>query len=95
MGVLQMDWLRSEDLKEEKNLTAPIAIIAVHAVFRFEEAAGVPLGMHRMSPEYSAFDPAYVAGNVLLREEPDEEEDDEEEHDGGGEDDDGDEGYSE
>ena len=26
---LQMDWLRSEDLKEEKNVTAPIAIIAV------------------------------------------------------------------
>jgi hypothetical protein len=25
---LQMDWLRSEDLKEEKNVTAPIAIIA-------------------------------------------------------------------
>jgi hypothetical protein len=49
---------------------------------------GVPLGMHRTSP-------AYVAGNVLLREEPDEEEDDEEEHDGGEEDDNGDEGYSE
>jgi hypothetical protein len=28
-GELQMDWLRSEDLKEEKNVTAPIAIIAV------------------------------------------------------------------
>jgi hypothetical protein len=26
---LQMDWLRSEDLKEEKNVTAPIGIIAV------------------------------------------------------------------
>jgi hypothetical protein len=24
----QMDWLRSEDLKEEKNVTAPIAIVA-------------------------------------------------------------------
>jgi len=24
-----MDWLRSEDLKEEKNVTAPIIIIAV------------------------------------------------------------------
>jgi hypothetical protein len=24
-----MDWLRSEDLKEEKNITAPIIIIAV------------------------------------------------------------------
>jgi len=23
MGELQMDWLRSEDLKEEKNVTAP------------------------------------------------------------------------
>jgi hypothetical protein len=29
-----MDWLRSEDLKEEKNVTAPIAIIAVHALCR-------------------------------------------------------------
>jgi hypothetical protein len=27
-GELQMDWLRSEDLKEEKNVTAPIVIIA-------------------------------------------------------------------
>jgi len=26
---LQMDWLRSEDLKEEKNVTAPVVIIAV------------------------------------------------------------------
>jgi hypothetical protein len=25
---LQMDWLRSEDLKEEKNVTAPVVIIA-------------------------------------------------------------------
>jgi hypothetical protein len=25
---LQMDWLRSEDLKEEKKLTAPVIIIA-------------------------------------------------------------------
>jgi hypothetical protein len=35
-----MDWLRSEDLKEEKNVTTPIVIIAVHALCRFEEAAG-------------------------------------------------------
>ena len=28
MEGLQMDWLRSEDLKEEKNVTAPIVIIA-------------------------------------------------------------------
>jgi len=25
-----MDWLRSEDLKEEKNVTASVVIIAVH-----------------------------------------------------------------
>jgi hypothetical protein len=29
VGELQMDWLRSEDLKEEKNVTAPVTIIAV------------------------------------------------------------------
>ena len=29
VGELQMDWLRSEDLKEEKNVTAPVIIIAV------------------------------------------------------------------
>jgi hypothetical protein len=29
VGELQMDWLRSEDLKEEKDVTAPIVIIAV------------------------------------------------------------------
>ena len=28
VGELQMDWLRSEDLKEEKNVTAPTTIIA-------------------------------------------------------------------
>ena len=51
--------------------------------------------MHRTSPEYFGLAPAYVARNVLFREEPDEEEDDEEERDDGEEDDDGDEGYSE
>ena len=39
-----MDWLRSEDLKEEKNVTAPMFIIAVHALCRFEEAAGRTIG---------------------------------------------------
>jgi hypothetical protein len=28
-----MDWLRSEDLKEEKNVTAPVLIIAVESLF--------------------------------------------------------------
>jgi hypothetical protein len=29
MDKLQMDWLRSEDLKEEKEVTAPTVIIAL------------------------------------------------------------------
>jgi len=29
---LQMDWLRSEDLKEEKNVTASVVIIAVEVL---------------------------------------------------------------
>jgi hypothetical protein len=28
MGELQMDWLSSEDLKEEKVVTAPLLIVA-------------------------------------------------------------------
>ena len=32
-----MDCLRSEDLKEEKNVTAPIAIIAVHCTLSLPE----------------------------------------------------------
>jgi hypothetical protein len=34
VGELQMDWLRSEDLKEEKDVTAPVFIIAVHLSLR-------------------------------------------------------------
>ena len=39
VGELQMDWLRSEDLKGEKNVTAPVVIIAVKALCRCQEAA--------------------------------------------------------
>jgi hypothetical protein len=28
VGELQMDWLSSEDLKEEKIITAPVSIVA-------------------------------------------------------------------
>jgi hypothetical protein len=38
MGELQMDWLRSEDLKEEKNVTTPIAIIANERRLHFSVA---------------------------------------------------------
>ena len=40
MGELQMDWLRSEDLKEGKNVTAPVRIIAVKAL-----CLGVPFSV--------------------------------------------------
>ena len=39
-----MDWLRSEDLKEEKNVTAPIAIIAVQALCRSHAVARRTVG---------------------------------------------------
>ena len=81
-----MDWLRSEDLKEEKNVTTPIVIIAVHALCRFEEAAGRTIGHApnecRVFGRRSCFC-SYVAADVLLRDEPHEDEEDEEEHDGG------------
>ncbi len=90
-----MDWLRSEDLKEEKNVTAPIVIIAVHAVFRFEEVAGRTIGH---APNESIV--FWHRSRLCSRKCPsqgsaDEEEDDEEEHDSGEEDDDEDEGYLE
>jgi len=90
-----MDWLRSEDLKEEKNVTAPIVIIAVHALCRFEEAAGRTVGHAPNESRVFCRRSRYVADDVLLRDEPNEEEEDEEKHDGDEEDDDGDEGYSE
>jgi hypothetical protein len=54
VGELQMDWLRSEDLKEEKSVTAPMAIIAVEqpiAPRRCRAAQSVPLRMRRMNSE--------------------------------------------
>ena len=38
VGKLQMDWLRSEDLKEEKNVTASTTIIAALPLWRRQEA---------------------------------------------------------
>ena len=100
MEELQMDWLRSEDLKEEKNVTAPVVIIAVWALLGVANTwQGVPLGMHRTSPEHFGPDLSYRSPPTdFLREEPDDEEDEEEddnEEDDDEEDDDGDEGYSE
>jgi hypothetical protein len=70
-----VDRLRSEDLKEEKNITTPIFIKAVHALCRSLE--GVPLVMQRMNAELLAPDHS-VAADILVRVEPDEEEEDEE-----------------
>jgi len=39
-----MDWLRSEDLKEEKNVTGPVVIITVHALCRSHEVARRTIG---------------------------------------------------
>jgi hypothetical protein len=40
-----MDWLRSEDLNEEKNVTAPVVIIAVLRTLLFtNDWRGVPFG---------------------------------------------------
>jgi len=96
-----MDWLRSEDLKEEKNVTAPVAIIAVCRAFGCRVRRGVALGMPRKNPEYLCAYPFYRsltrcshAPGTLFRQEPDEEEDDEEDDDDENEGD-GDEGYSE
>ncbi len=93
-----MDWLRSEDLKEEKNVTAPVVIIAVDYTLSLTIGCeAYHLAMHRMNPEHLEPHPSdrSLLTDILLREEPEDEEEDEEEHDGGGEDDDGDEGYSE
>jgi hypothetical protein len=96
VGELQMDWLRSEDLKEAKNVTAPIVIIAVHPHCRCQRVAVRTIGMHQINPEYFGDDPSYhsVPPDVLREEPEEEEEEDEKEHDSE-EDDDGDEGYSE
>jgi hypothetical protein len=37
MGELQMDWLRSEDLKEEKNVTASTTMIAALPLWRRQD----------------------------------------------------------
>jgi hypothetical protein len=38
-----MDWLRSEDLKEEKNVTTPVTIIAGGGLLHFGVATGSKL----------------------------------------------------
>ena len=40
VGKLQMDWLRSEDLKEEKKVTTPIMIIAVPCALALSNGSG-------------------------------------------------------
>jgi hypothetical protein len=44
VGELQMDWLRSEDLKEEKNVTASTTIIAAPPLWRRQEAGRPSIG---------------------------------------------------
>ena len=83
VGELQMDSLRSEDLKEEKNVTAPTVIIAVWESLSGSGSdnwlRGVPLSTYRMNPEYLDPDTSIrsVTADLLLRQEPDEDEDEE------------------
>jgi hypothetical protein len=94
VGVLQMDWLRSEDLKEEKNVTTPKLYYSSPSPCRCQMWRRT---MYPMSPE--CFDlflsDRLVAADIRLREEPDEEDDEEEKHDQNEEDDNPNEGYSE
>ena len=48
VGELQMDWLRSEDLKEEKNVTASTTMIAALPLWRRQEVGvrGAVLSWH-------------------------------------------------
>ena len=94
-----MDWLRSEDLKEEKEETTPAHHCS--SSFHFEVGRnweGVTLGMLRMN--LGCFEPGlfdqFLNLNVFLREDPEEEDDEEEgEPDDDEDDNDGDAGYSE
>ena len=102
MGKLQMDWLRSEDLKEEKNVTAPITIIAgagTLCILGFSTGSeAYHWDMRRLRPQFPALSTSdrAVAADVLFRDEPAEEEDEDEDDGKEKEDDDenGD-GYSE
>ena len=98
-----MDWLRSEDLNEEKNVTTPFHYYSspMHSVVA-KWCKGVPLAMSNLHPEClnSESRDHWVADDVLLRQEPDEEEDEEEDEGNGKENDDEDgddedDGYSE
>jgi hypothetical protein len=50
IGELQMDWLRSEDLKEEKDVTAPIVIIAAMPFCRWKDVARRTIGYAKNEP---------------------------------------------
>ncbi len=96
---LQMDWLRSEDLKEEEDVTAPFLSIAGYPLRRSSRTdEAYHWGMQQLNLEHGEPHPSgrSVPTDMLLREEPDddEEEEEDEEHNSNG-DDDGDEGYSE
>ena len=76
-------------------LTSPL-----HSVVA-KRRRGVPLGMHRINPEYLDHDSSdrSLAADILLRQEPDEDEDEEEEDEGDDkeeeDDEESDDGYSE
>ena len=99
IGELQMDWLRSEDLKEEKNVTAPNCHNSRYGPLVFGVVCGARRNIEDMPrlpiehPASSARD-GFIASDVLLREEPEEEEEEEDDDSKEDEDNNGD-GYSE
>jgi hypothetical protein len=102
MGKLQMDWLRSEDLKEEKNVTTPnchdsrFGTLVLGIADNADNARSNIEDMRRLNVEHPALGAGdgFVASDVLVREEPEEEDEDEDDDSKEDEDDSGD-GYSE
>ena len=97
-----MDWLRSEDLKEEKNVTAPnchdsrFGTLVLGIADNADNARSNIEDMRRLNVEHPALGAGdgFVASDVLVREEPEEEDEDEDDDSKEDEDDSGD-GYSE
>jgi hypothetical protein len=75
-----MDWLRSEDLKEEKNVTAPKSYYSSPSTLSLPNV-GCPWDTYRINSQYLAADlcdDLSSPSDILLREEPEDEEEDEE-----------------
>jgi hypothetical protein len=76
-----MDWLRSEDLKEEKSVTAPETIITAKepiALCHCQTERGVPLGCEQIASRMPRLRPTSSVGGCRCPSRASEEEDEEE-----------------